>query len=67
MTAFGVIRQIGESSPFIYCMCETKERAESIAKSQEKNSVVKNSRYWVEKIQENANTGDYLYQVRVIS
>ena len=65
MTTYGVIRQIGETSPFVYCMCETKERAECIVKTQEKTHILKNSRYWVEQIQDNACTGDYLYQVKV--
>lgn len=67
MTNFGVIKQIYESSaPFVYCMCETRERAESIAKRATSEIVTKNTRYWVEPIKDNALIGDYLENVKVI-
>jgi hypothetical protein len=60
---YGVIRQFGDLCPFVFAMTETRERAESICKNQERINVVRNSRYWTVPIKDNACTGDDLLDV----
>jgi hypothetical protein len=55
---FGVIRQINQTAPFVYCMAETKERAESIAKTAAQNEIIKNSQYFVCEVRKNTCIGD---------
>jgi hypothetical protein len=66
MVTYGVIRQIGENSPFVYCMCETEARAKSIASShKEHTNIIKDSRLWVAPVKDNACIGDDYYEVKL--
>ena len=67
MTNYGVIVRIPGSlmgnTPYVYCMCETKERAESISKSYLLDHPKCES--FVSEISDSALIGDYLYAVEV--
>ena len=68
MPKFGVIVRIPGcimgNTPYVYCMCETKERAESMSKSYLRNHPRCES--FVSKISDSARIGDYLHMVEVI-
>jgi hypothetical protein len=63
---YGVIRQIYEGmSPFVYCMCETEQRAIGVMETAKKNEVVKNSRFFVAPIKDNSCIGDDYYESKL--
>ena len=65
MVTFGVIRKIGGNHPFVYCMTETKERAESIIEMIKDEEQMKNSIFSVESVKDSCRIGDYYEEVKL--
>jgi hypothetical protein len=64
MTTYAVVRKIGGNHPFVYCMCETAERARSLM--EHIKTKIPDDHFSVEKVKDSCLTGDYLENVLIV-
>ena len=67
MVLFGVIREMpGSSNPFVFAICETKERAGNLVMVESAKTTHKDDLFWVHKINDNAKIGDDLSSAKIL-
>jgi hypothetical protein len=64
MAIYAVVRKIGGNHPFVYCMCETSERAKSLM--EHIKTKIPDDLFSVEKVKDSCLIGDYLENVIIV-